>query len=153
MNRPRPKALVIDTLRISEEQRRQILAELDVNQSEQAVKNRREHERHCFQDPNGMLVVISHPGGNVVKYRVTPRNLSAAGVGFLHGNFLHAGTACLIAVRTRDGKAMLVNGRVVRCCHVQGNVHEIGVQFDAPIEVDEVCRTGAAETASDEASA
>ena len=153
MNRPRPKALVIDTLRISEEQRQQILAELDGNQLEQAVRNRREHERHCFQDPNGLLVVILHPGGNVVKYRVTPRNFSTAGVGFLHGNFLHTGTACLIAVRTRDGKALLVHGRVVRCSHVQDNVHEIGVQFDSPIEVDEICQAGASGSAADEASA
>jgi CheY-like chemotaxis protein len=40
-----------------------------------------------------------------------------------------------MALRTRDNRAVCVEGKVVRCQHVQRHVHEIGLQFDSPIRL------------------
>ena len=45
-----------------------------------------------------------------------------------HGQFVHAQTDCTIHLKTLDGKLVGARGRVVRCRHVVGRVHEIGVR-------------------------
>ena len=146
MESSKGRSPVVDTLRITDQERRQILSELDGRQISDAASDRREHERVPYQEAHGLLVVMSHPGGNVVKYLVKPRNLSETGVGFLHGNFVHIGTACIMAIKTRSGKPILVNGHVARCIHVRSNVHEVGVHFEEPIDLDEIDLDGPAET-------
>jgi CheY-like chemotaxis protein len=77
---------------------------------------------------------MEHPGGSVSRLLVCARNLSAGGMAFFHGGFLHPGTVCKIALRKRDGAVFAVAGMVVNCRHVEGAVHEVGLKFDQRIE-------------------
>ena len=67
-------------------------------------------------------------------FRVATRNLSTGGIGVLHDGFVHAGTPCLVGLKTLGGRARTVRGSVVRCRHLSGSAHEVGVGFDSVIE-------------------
>lgn len=65
------------------------------------------------------------------------RNVSNGGVAVLHSAFMYPGSNCTIALPTRAGgenEPIVMNGRIVRCVHREGMVHEIGIQFDEPID-------------------
>jgi hypothetical protein len=54
-----------------------------------------------------------------------------------HGSFVHPGSAAIIAIVGKD-KAILVKfkGKVIRCTHVRGSVHDVGIQFDEPVRLE-----------------
>jgi CheY-like chemotaxis protein/HPt (histidine-containing phosphotransfer) domain-containing protein len=112
-----------------------ILSDLDVRGQAYDGVHRREHERYTYRGAPGLLVTIEHPGGSATTYRVMPRNLSSGGLGFLHGNFMYEGTAASLQLRRVDGKMAHVPGKVVRCHHVRGKVHEVGVRFASEINL------------------
>jgi CheY-like chemotaxis protein/HPt (histidine-containing phosphotransfer) domain-containing protein len=74
-----------------------------------------------------------HPGGSESSVTVACRNLSAGGIGILHRTFLHKGTKCVLSLPDTRGNLVNVPGIVVRCIHVQGTIHELGVQFAKPV--------------------
>jgi len=67
-------------------------------------------------------------------FGVATRNLSRGGIGLLHDGFVHAGTPCLVGLKTLGGKPRTVRGAVVRCRHLSGAAHEVGVVFDSSVE-------------------
>lgn len=63
------------------------------------------------------------------------RNVSNGGVAVLHSSYLYPGSKCTIALPTRGGQEPVVmTGRIVRCTHREGMVHEIGIRFDEAID-------------------
>lgn len=77
---------------------------------------------------------VEHLGGGSSQLLVSGRNLSSGGIGFLHGAYLHPGSTCQLELVTTRGQLEHVSGKVVSCRHVEGIVHEVGVQFDRRIE-------------------
>ncbi len=99
-----------------------------------------EHRRDArlpYTTPFGVTVHVKHPGGTVGRYLVRPRNIARHGVGFLHGGFLHQDTFVVAALKTRAGKTVLRKGWVRFCRLIKGQVHEVGVMFEEPIEVEQ----------------
>ena len=78
-----------------------------------------------------------HPGGTATKMNLACWNLSAGGVGLLHRSFVHTGTRCVVWLMNIQGREVEVRGTVVRCTHMDGAVHDIGVRFDKPLEARE----------------
>jgi len=101
----------------------------------------RQEERVPYRMSRGLVVTLEHPGGSVANYLVRPRNLSPRGVGFLHGNFVHVGSRCKLHLLRLDGTPQVISGAVVRCQHVTGLVHEIGVRLGQAIAMDEFIQT------------
>ncbi len=65
------------------------------------------------------------------------RNVSNGGVAVLHSAFMYPGSKCTVALPTRTGgesEPIVMTGRIVRCTHREGMVHEIGIMFDEPID-------------------
>lgn len=129
-----PKTGYVDSLRMSAREHADILNELDGRQGRQH-DDRRHEQRLRFSQQALLFVQIRHPGGTSGNYLVRTRNLSRTGIGFLHGSFVYSGTPCTVALRSVDKVIIAVEGRVVRCNHVRGHVHEIGVHFDKPIRL------------------
>jgi DNA-binding response OmpR family regulator len=102
-------------------------------------KARREYARWPFRHV-GLNVVFEHPGGGAVTLRLAGRNISGGGVALLHNGFLHPGTACRVALPRHDGSIREVTGRIVRCAHRRGMLHEICIRFDKPIDVRQFAR-------------
>lgn len=77
---------------------------------------------------------IAHPGGSETTIRVACRDISCGGLSALHSAFVYPGSPCAVDLPGPNGSATRVAGEVVRCVHVQGLVHEIGIRFAHPID-------------------
>ena len=86
---------------------------------------------------NSAPVRITHPAGNEVVVRMACRNLSNGGIGLLHRSYLHLGTRCVVTLRHPFDGDFEIPGEVVRCIHIKGMIHEIGIKFDEEIDVRE----------------
>ena len=125
----------IDSLRLSEDDEVEILADLARETTSRHGRDRRRESRVPYQRRAGLMVQMHHPGGTVANYLVRVRDLSTEGIGFLHGSFVYSGTRCAVALLANDKRTIRVDGAVVRCAHVRKHIHQIGLHFDAPIRL------------------
>lgn len=79
-------------------------------------------------------MAVFHSDGSRAGLQVACRNISSGGIGILHSAYMHVGIPCEVTLPRAGLSAVTVPGRVVRCRHVGGKVHEIGIQFRKPIE-------------------
>jgi hypothetical protein len=143
----------VDTLRLSTRDWDQVQALMDLEREDGGfgTRDQRRDPRHAYLVGGSVLIEVMHPGGSRVRYLVRPRNLSRSGLGFLHGNFIYTGTRCVVMLLTRRGVSTPCTARVVRCRHIQGKVHGLGIKFDRPLDnLDDylACPAGAAAATS-----
>lgn len=123
-----------DLLRLSDAEKRAALETLERRAMTESGRMSRMAPRHKLVDHERIIVELGQSDATL-RALVIPRDVSEGGVSFLHGVFVYSGTTCVTLLRTRDNETMLVPGKVVRCTHVAGRVHEVGVKFDHPIDV------------------
>jgi len=123
----------LDLIRLSEAKRQELLAKISSNKPSQTRRQRREHERYEYRQ-SYVHVEATHPGGGVGRYVVCARNLSAGGMSFVHGGFLHTGSELRITLPAVGENQQVVLGKVVMCRHLAGSLHEVGVQFHEKID-------------------
>jgi len=129
-----------NTLGLRDGELTQLLGEFD-RTGGRSVKGSIDREYSRWPFPNTSVPVrMVHPDGSEVELRLACRNLSRGGVGLLHSAFVHSGARVSVSLPRRSGGEVLVDGTVARCTHREGIVHEIGVQFDAPIAIREFIR-------------
>ncbi len=87
-----------------------------------------------------LAVRLVQPGGSIVETRMACRNLSQQGIGLLHRAYVHIGTECLVTLPHPAKGDQDYRGRVVRCLHVAGMVHEIGIRFESDIPLRDIAR-------------
>lgn len=85
-------------------------------------------------------VRIIHPAGNEMNVRMACRNLSKGGIGLLHRSYLHLGTRCRVTLAHPSKGDVEIPGEVVRCIHLKGMIHELGIKFDEEIDVRDFMR-------------
>lgn len=125
----------IQTIRLSSRDRRKLVDV--INQQGARVKQSAERRNiRVDYHAEGVVVAIRQPHGNTIHHAVVPRNLSRWGVAFVHGRFVYSDVICDVTLPTLDGKPYIVAGKVVRCRHIGGIVHEVSVVFDEPIDLD-----------------
>ncbi len=85
----------------------------------------------------GFEVELLLPSGRV-RHKVPSRNLNRHGASFLLGQFVYPGTICQIHLVNLKKQRQTVTARVVRCRYLEGSstLHEVGVHFIEPIDVD-----------------
>ena len=132
----------VDTLRLPTEVAEAILQAREAQSRGDEGADSRASTRRRFRAETGLIVTVHQAGSSttrnaVARYTVTPRDLSTTGVGFLHGTFLYEGTSCVVSLPATTGEWVHVPGQVMRCQHVEGKVHEIGVLFRDPIDLDQ----------------
>lgn len=125
----------VDTLKISEQEYQRLLGKLDQVAAQSRGKTVQRRRDRRFTHPAQMIVRMMHPGGTTGNYLVRTRDVSANGLGFLHGNFVHVATRCVIYLAGREGKWYRIEGQVVRCRLIERRTHEVGVLFDEPIDI------------------
>lgn len=123
----------IDTLRISLDDWHRILERLEHQDRGRAPQNRRRDPRHPYRNVLGLLVQLPTASGEMSNYLVKSRNLSTRGISFLHGQYIPRGTLAVVTLVQADMSQHRRPGTICHCRHIQGNVHEIGMKFDAPI--------------------
>ena len=131
-----------NSVKLSDAERFSLLSRLDESAKAEEKRlhtwgcNRRADERLAYRVNNVAMLVV-HPAGSVSRVLVCARNLSAGGLGVLHGGFLHPGTECRILLASLDGNHVVHKARVVSSRHLRGRLHEIGMQFHTRINVDQ----------------
>ena len=126
------RANVTDTLRLPPKEIEQLLTEIDRSASGSGSSRRRMRRR--AMDGRKLVVAVIGVNGERKNIVAVGRNLSATGIGFLCGGFIHTDLRCVVALRSVDGKAHGIGGVIMRCNHIKGNLHDIGVRFDEAIK-------------------
>ncbi|MFO0833256.1 MAG: hypothetical protein U0637_15600 [Phycisphaerales bacterium] len=107
------------------------------SQEASEVQNKRASTRLGL--PAGYTVVgtFAHPGGTSPPMVLSVRDVSNGGMGIMHPNFVHQGSACMLALVGREKKIILkIKAEVVRCTHYRGAVHDIGIRFCEPVKLE-----------------
>lgn len=105
-------------------------------------QDRRRSERHRYR-ADAVILYIAPPGdqartdGPVL---APTRDISRNGLCFLHGECLEPNTHCQVVLKTiGDQKWTVHEARVVRCRHLEGRMHEVGLQFEHEIDPAVYC--------------
>ncbi len=127
-----------NTVRISDDERRRLLDELDEVQAVASKDvdpddSRRQDRRFTYR-PGHISIAVEQPRGGTTFLSVSPRNISAGGVAFLHGGFLHTGSRCTLRLGPQPKGIVEIAGEIVNCRHVEGLLHEVSVKFDRAID-------------------
>jgi hypothetical protein len=128
-----------DLLRITPEEATQILVRLDDEAQQSPIPDRRGARRFSYQHIPRIVVHLQDGRYGLEDYFImVPRNISETGIGLLHGQFIYPQTSCTIHHKPLQGKLTGVKGRIVYCRYVLGRVHEVGVQFDEPVDLSTI---------------
>lgn len=86
-------------------------------------------------------VELTQPGGSAAPVlHLAARNISSTGISLLHSAYVHTGQPCLVHLSQLSGTHTPLTGKVVRCRHVRGLIHEVGIQFASSINVRDYLR-------------
>lgn len=129
--------MIRDSISLSASERRALLERLALHELASPAQAGTDQKR--IQPPPNISVetILTHPGGGEVHVRAVVRDVSKTGMGMLYGGYLHHGTRVIVRFVGDDCTALIVQGaKVVRCNHVQGLVHDVGMKFDTELPVE-----------------
>lgn len=102
-----------------------------------------------FAKGTQVRIEMTYSDGTRALLQAPGRDLSEGGIGIYHNAYVHTGVACNVTLRTVDGEAITQTGRVARCIHLRGAVHEVGIRFDQPVDLSLFIPVAAAATGPD----
>jgi len=124
---------VVKTIRLSDTRIEAILEKLDACPDWQGA-SKRGAERFSYR-VKGCVVHMQMPGmGSSAAFLVPTRDISATGLSFLHGGFVHLSTQCVVQLISTHGTWENVEATVVRCEYKADMVHLVALQFKNPID-------------------
>lgn len=144
-----PHSPVVDLLRLADSERGRLVAWMEQRASADSARSKRVARRF---DASGQRWILQFAEGaqSGQKFLVLPVDLSEQGVCVLHGAFVYVRTPCVISLRSLDGEAVSLTGRVTRCEHVGGRAHEIGIRLDHRIDAAMFVRSAEPFSSGDE---
>ena len=83
-------------------------------------------------------LTIEHATGSKVTIPVATRNISRGGISVLHSSFVYPDSRCHVSADLEDGHTLDVGGRITRCNHLGGKVHELGIKFDREVSTKDL---------------
>jgi PilZ domain len=132
----------IDSLKLNDHQLMELLASRHrppVGQKEArgtvAGESKREYRRVRIRGALWVPAEIQEPSGTTHRIKVYPVDIATGGMCFFTDRFMHHGTLCDLTFHLPDGEAVLVTGKAVRCSHLQGRIHEVGVEFNSAFDM------------------
>lgn len=128
---------LVRTIRLDDEKILQILDELDASSPE--PPGVRKQQRFTYRIKALVVHIQQSPQMDPTPYLVPSRNISAGGLSFLHGGFIHTGTRCLVQLITTYGTWTNVVGKVTRCRYLKSNIHEVSIKFDQEVDPSVYC--------------
>ncbi len=137
----------IDTLRLSDEQWYALVDDLEAKASRMTQRTiapvgaqgeGRAAPRVPYTNMPTVLMSVEHPEETWSRFRIRPRNLSATGMGFFHGSYMHTGARVITVLPGKQSGLVKVQGIVKRCQLIKGKVHEVGVAFHQPVGVTDL---------------
>ena len=126
-----------DILRLSVNQIAELRGLIDQRAHRDIDRERRQERRVPFRPSVRVGVLLENEPKGRRTYALAPRNISCTGISLLHGKFVYGGTNCVVGLVALDAQVVPTRGKVIWCRLITGRVHELGVQFDEPIDVSE----------------
>ena len=120
------------TLRIAPRELEALLDSVDQSSTGRAGSSKRRSRRWSLRG-SGIVLTLQAQAGGHTHFLVAPRNLSSTGIGVVHGGFIHLNTRCVVSLRTKSGATRSIQGKIVKCRLMRGNLHDLGVEFLEPI--------------------
>lgn len=117
-----------NSLGVNAETLEQLVSMMGGRTDDSIANLRRTYVRWPFACPEVDLRV-EQPGGAMTTVTVVGRDLSATGIGLLHSHFVYPGSPCFVVLTDKMGVQHTYPGKVMRCQHFSGVVHEVGVAF------------------------
>ncbi len=127
-----PKREPTNTVRISAVDLMRLDQEMNLKKS--GTNTRRAFIRWPFAKQS-LMVEMQQPGGAASSLHYACRNLSTTGMGILHSSYIHSGTRCNVHLPDLEGNVHPTCGKVMRCVHYKGVIHEVGIGFDKPLNI------------------
>ncbi|MDF1810105.1 MAG: response regulator [Phycisphaerales bacterium] len=126
----------MNTIRLGQHELHKLLEQYDKDQPDNQFPDR-EFVRWSFR-VESVDLTIEHSTGSKVTLAVATRNISRGGISVLHSAFIHTGSPCVVTLNLPGGKKEFVPGKIVRCNHLQGRVHEIGIAFNEQVSTKDL---------------
>lgn len=123
-------AQFIEGIKLSERERSLLIEQM----KKSGAADKRKHPRVVVEGSFALLCTMEFPGGSSAHFRVFPWDISKGGLAFFHRAYIYSGTKCTFTGNTIDGQPMSFKGDVVRCNHVAGTVHTVGVKLEMEID-------------------
>ncbi len=98
---------------------------------------KRRFTRLEYFDPYFELVLDSTKHSQRRKISVATRNISRGGMSILHSSFVYPGSRVNATLTKACGDTHQVSGKICRCEHRGGVIHEVGIIFDHEIVIQE----------------
>ena len=127
---------LINTLHLTEEQRKELLARLDSVGATPGGADQRLNNR------------VPAPEQAVLLWRIEPttnrepsvfqakcRNISDTGISFLHGSYVYPDTPCAFILGAPGHPGLRIDVTIVHCRYVEDGVYEVGARFNKPIDL------------------
>lgn len=121
-----------NTLRMTPGDLARVMADLDAQAPSKHPQ--RAFIRWPFHKP-AIRAEMRQATGSVSDLRYACRNLSGTGVSLLHNSYVHNGTTCTVHLPLLVGGTAATSGKVMRCRHVKGLIHELGIKFAEPVNI------------------
>ena len=125
----------IETLRISDRDKAKLLWAIDES-SKRNVEDSQRRLRVNSGNTEVILTLISDNGSRT-KLSVITRDLSRWGASVLHGRYVYPETRCELQIKALDGSWHTRTGEVRHSRHIQGLIHNLGIRFDASIDLSD----------------
>lgn len=109
---------------------------LDQLASSRTAPNVRRTPRFAYR-ANEITVELRQRSGQWKQYACPTRNISAHGISLLFAHYVYTGTPVRVGLVSLQNHCTVQTGTVVSCRYLEGSagIHEVGVKFDAPINV------------------
>lgn len=117
-------------VRLTPNQLRALLDRLDAaSAGDGAGADQRRSRRLRYRSERVRVTILNGRGESLSSFYVPSRNLSAHGMSFVYGQMLPAGQQLDITLPLLDEGLAVVKATVKRCRHVEGMIHEVGIEF------------------------
>ncbi len=126
----------LNTLRLAQHDLQKLLEQFDHSQTKTTHPDR-EFVRWSYR-VSAVDLVLEHTTGSKISLPVASRNISRGGISILHSSYIHTGNRCEIILQIPGGKAQAIPARIIRCAHITGRVHEVGIAFDEQISTKDL---------------
>ena len=127
---------LINTLHLTEEQRKELLARLDSVGATPSGADQRLNKRAPAPERTVLLWRIE-PANNREPsvFQARCRNISETGVSFLHGSYVYPDTPCAFILGAPGHLGLRIDATIVHCRYVEDGVYEVGARFKDLIDL------------------
>ncbi len=129
-------AVITKQLRVAPQTVTTWLDRLDRLTQPSGQTNLRISDRYSYR-PTAVTISIPASDEETVQHVIAARNISREGFGGIAGQFIYPQSKCTVKLTSPFGRTHDVSGRVARCRYLvgSGSLHEVGVEFDRPIDL------------------